>query len=381
MPAGAADEPAGAAGAAHLLEHLLLLHEPDLAPVVAHGNAFVSSDATLFVAAAPPEAAIDVVAATLSVFRGVDVPPEALERERAAILREGEGRRASPAGRLGALVREALLPGTPLGRDPIGAPADIEALALAHAVAFHAERYRADAAVLVVAGPIAPEAVRARVEAEIGRAEARPRPARALDPEPPAAERVALALADPAVGAPERVLAVLARVPETPRAFAATGLLLDYLASGLPGAPRPELERAATAIFRDIAFAARTLAPGWVVLEVRLSARPGTPAAALDDLEAALRARLAELAEGGIEAEVLARVARRAAIRLREADARPVGTGVALAHWIAAGRDLASWRDRARIADAVTPADTSAVARALASPHRTVAADLLPAPR
>ncbi|GGK41650.1 M16 family metallopeptidase [Salinarimonas ramus] len=378
IPAGAADDPADAAGAAHLLEHLLLLHAPDLAPVAEHGNAFVSAVATPYVATTSAREALDVVDALLAVFRTPAFTAEALARERTAILRERETRRASPQSRIAARIGATLLGGSPLGRDPIGTREDVEALRLEDAIAFHAAHYRADEAVLVVGGDVRPEVLQARVAEVLGTAEARPKPPLSLEPVPPAAERVAIVSADPAIGAPERILAALVRFPDDAAGSAAVGLLLDYLTSDLPGAPRPTLEAQEDALLRAVGFGASRLAPGWTAFEIRLAARPGVPADALDRLEAVVRARLAEIAREGLDREILVRLSQRAVSRARAAQARPVGTSVALAEWTAAGRDLASWETRPETAAAVAPAEIAAIARALATAHRLVAADLLP---
>jgi zinc protease len=167
---GAADDPPGAPGVAHLVEHLAL-RSPDedgvplaslLANLGAAGiNGMTAVDRTTFCAFAPRSALEEVVAAMATrladPLRGAD---EALLAKEQMVVREELEMRRGVASITGlGLVMAALVPPThPLAhiRD------EVEAAARAHvslemARAFAARHYRPERMTLVISGAISPE--------------------------------------------------------------------------------------------------------------------------------------------------------------------------------------------------------------------------------
>ncbi|HET9552552.1 MAG TPA: insulinase family protein, partial [Anaeromyxobacteraceae bacterium] len=197
---GAAADPPGRAGLAHLVEHLTfrargpggVARAEALAASSAAFTARTTPDATATWTTGLPDgldAALAVEAARLAdPLAGVD--PADLDRERAVVLRELARREAFLGGAAGleALAAHAF-PGHPYGRPPGGDAAGLAAATLDEARALAASCWRPEASLLLVVGPWPHEALLPRVLAALGPladglAAAAPRPSPPVPPPP-----------------------------------------------------------------------------------------------------------------------------------------------------------------------------------------------------
>ena len=186
---GSADDPAGQAGTAHFLEHLMFKATDKLAEgefdrtVEENGgsfSAFTTIDHTAFT--------VRVAADRLDLMMGMEAdrmahlaPSEAsVLSERAVVIEE---RRQVVDGDPGGAFNEQLLPalyhGSPRARPTIGPEAEIAGLTRDTAMAFYRAHYAPNNATLVVAGDVDTETVRQLAERHFG-----PIPPAPLPPRP-----------------------------------------------------------------------------------------------------------------------------------------------------------------------------------------------------
>ena len=175
---GAADDPAGHSGIAHFLEHLMFkatdtMEEGDFDRIVqANGgthNAFTSWDYTAYhqrVAADRLGLMMQMEADRMTHLR--------LDRsdwlpERDVILRErGQTLESSPDRIFGEQMRAALFQNSPYGRPIIGWRHEMQQLTGDIASAFYHQHYAPNNAILVVAGDVTPDEVRALADQYYG---------------------------------------------------------------------------------------------------------------------------------------------------------------------------------------------------------------------
>jgi zinc protease len=166
--AGAADDPTGAAGMAHFMEHMLFkgtrrrgLGEIERAIEAVGGacNAGTAHDFTHYYVTLPSggvELAIDALA---------DMAAEAmldsgeLEKERLVILEEYRRKQDDPAGVLDERLDEELYAGGPYRRPVLGDEASIRAIDRRAMQAFYRGRYHAGTMALVAAGDVDADAI------------------------------------------------------------------------------------------------------------------------------------------------------------------------------------------------------------------------------
>lgn len=210
---GSADEPQGASGAAHFLEHLLFKATDDLAAgefsatVAANGgsdNAFTSTDYTAYfqrVAADRLPLMMEMEAERMNDLRLTDAD---IETERQVIVEERNQRTESNPG---ALAREQMNAAQYLNH-PYGAPVigwmhEIEELGHDEVRAVYDAYYAPGNATLVVAGDVEPAAVLALAEEHYGALPAEEGlPERARPQEPPQRAARRLSYEDPRVSQP-----------------------------------------------------------------------------------------------------------------------------------------------------------------------------------
>lgn len=202
---GAADDPPGRAGLAHLLEHLTFLdskHLPDgrLAAVlqkagVVEENGVTSRDLTRYHAVLPAnriETAFWVESERLAFFLGGRAPTEHLNTARHAVKNERVQRFDNvTAGRVQHFIDETFFPlGHPYRSPSVGEPADLDAVTADEAIAFFSRHYRIDNAVLVVAGDVETKKVQQLAQKYFGTIpRGAPTPARSPAPPLPQGER------------------------------------------------------------------------------------------------------------------------------------------------------------------------------------------------
>lgn len=182
--AGSADEPAGSSGVAHFLEHLLFKGTETLEPgefsqVVAENggsdNAFTSFDYTAYFQRVAADRLELMMKMESDRMVNLQLDEEDILTEREVIIEERNQRTENDPG---ALFREqrnaALYLNHRYGVPIIGWRHEMEALDLEKALAFYKKYYAPNNAVLVVAGDVSPDNVRALAEQYYGPLPANP---------------------------------------------------------------------------------------------------------------------------------------------------------------------------------------------------------------
>lgn len=239
---GSADEPRGKTGIAHFLEHLMFKGTETLEPgefseiVAANGgtdNAFTSYDYTGYfqrVAADRLELMMQMEADRMANLR---IAPEFVDSERQVVIEERNLRvENDPAALMTEHRRAAQYMNHPYGIPIIGWKHEVEGLTQADAEAFYRAHYAPNNAILVVAGDVEPEDVKALAETHYGPIPANPdmRPRERVAEPPQRAER-RIVFEDPRVAQPYVIRTYLApeRNPGDQRDAAALTLLADIL--------------------------------------------------------------------------------------------------------------------------------------------------------
>src|SRR6202045_2106311 len=186
---GAADETPGKSGLAHFLEHLMFkgteknpgdAFSQDVAEIGGQENAFTTSDYTGFFQRVPREHLKEMMALEADRITGLVLTDDVVKPELNVVLEEQNMRIANnPGARLGEQMDAALYLNHPYGRPVIGWRPEIEKLSRDDALAFYRRFYTPNNAVVIVAGDVSAEEVKAAAEATYGkiapRAENNPR--------------------------------------------------------------------------------------------------------------------------------------------------------------------------------------------------------------
>ncbi len=243
---GSADEPVGASGVAHFLEHLLFKGTDVLEPgefsatVAANGgsdNAFTSYDYTAYfqrIAADRLELMMQMESNRMNNLR---ITPEDVETERQVILEERNQRTENSPN---ALAREqfnaALFQNHRYGVPIIGWKHEMEQLDLQDALDFYDLYYSPNNAILVVAGDVEPEEVLALAKEYYGVIPAEDQlPVRERPQEPPQRAERRITYVDQRVSQPFLIRSYLA--PERDPGAQSEAAALVYLAELLGGSP------------------------------------------------------------------------------------------------------------------------------------------------
>jgi zinc protease len=315
---GSADEPPGKSGIAHFLEHLMFKGTDTLGSgefseiVAANGgtdNAFTSYDYTAYfqrVAADRLELMMEMEADRMVNLR---LDPQDVDTERQVILEERNQRTENEPGALfGEQRNAAQYMNHPYGIPIIGWRHEMEGLTLDDAKAFYREHYAPNNAILIVAGDVEPEQVRAMAETHYGPIPANPDLAqRARPSEPPQLAERRLTFADPRVAQPYVVRTYLAPERDAGDQREAAALLL--LAEVLGGSGQTSI--LAQKLQFDTQVAVYTSAfYGGVSLDDTTFGLVIVPAegVGLADAEAALDAAVAQFLEDGIDDDQLERI-------------------------------------------------------------------------
>ncbi|WP_370160283.1 M16 family metallopeptidase [Limimaricola soesokkakensis] len=385
---GSADEPQGASGVAHFLEHLLFKATDDLeagefsATVAANGgsdNAFTSTDYTAYfqrVAADRLPLMMEMEAERMNDLRLTD---EDIETERQVIIEERNQRTESSPG---ALAREQMTAAQYLNH-PYGAPVigwmhEIEGLGREEVRDFYETYYSPNAAILVVAGDVEPEEVLALAEEHYGPIPAEPDlPERARPQEPPQRAVRRLSYADERVSQPYLVRSYLA--PERDSGAQEKAAALTFLAEILGGSSFTSVLGEELVFERDIALHAGAGYDGMSLDDTTfsLSVVP-KPGVSLEEAEAALDAAVEEFLETGPTAAQMQRI--RTQIGASEIYARDSVEGLARRYGAALSQgltveDVQAWPE---ILQSVEAEDVVAAGRELFDPDRSVTMTVVP---
>ena len=313
---GSADETAGKSGLAHFLEHLMFkgtAKNPSgrfsqvIATIGGQENAFTSADYTGYFQRVPRDQLKDMMEFEADRMTGLVLTDEVVRPELNVVLEEQNMRVANnPAARLGEQMDAALYLNHPYGRPVIGWRHEIEQLDREGALEFYRRFYSPNNAILVVAGDVTPEEVRALAQETYGKvprvAEIKPR----LRPQEPVQQAPrTVTLADPRVTQPS--LSRYYLVPSSTTARAGESEALDLLTHIMGRGANSRLYQKLV-VDKGIAVSAGASYDGTTVdttrLHVYATPKPGT---SLPQIEEAIDAVLADIVENGVTAEELER--------------------------------------------------------------------------
>jgi zinc protease len=313
---GSADETPGKSGLAHFLEHLMFkgtAKNPSgrfsqvVATIGGQENAFTSADYTGYFQRVPRDQLKGMMEFEADRMTGLVLTDDVVRPELNVVLEEQNMRVANnPAARLGEQMDAALYLNHPYGRPVIGWRHEIEQLDREGALEFYRRFYTPNNAVLVVAGDVTPEEIRALAQETYGKvprvAEIKPR----LRPQEPVQEALrTVTLADPRVTQPS--LSRYYLVPSSRTARPGESEALDVLTHILGRGSNSRLYQTLV-VDKGVAVNAGASYDGTAVDNTRVSfygtPKPGT---SLPQLEEAIDAVLADVIENGVSAEELER--------------------------------------------------------------------------
>jgi zinc protease len=384
---GSADSPPGKSGLPHFLEHLMFKGTANFAPgefseIVARNggneNAFTGSDYTGYYQTIARDRLELVMEMEADRMTNLVLDDPAVLPERDVVLEERSQRVDNdPGARLAEQLNAAQFLNHPYRLPVIGWRHEIESYTREDALDFYSDWYAPNNAVLIVAGDIDAEELRPLAERYYGGIPRREVPKRVRLHEPPQQAAREVELIDPRVRQPSWSRSYIA--PSYTAGATEHAYPLQVLADVLGGTSTSRLYRSLV-IDQKIAASAGAYYRGSALddatFQVYASPRPGV---SLDQIEAAVDAELARLAEQPITEEEVARSTRRLvgeAVYARDSLSSAVRSfGVALA----TGRtvdDVEAWP--ARIA-AVTAEEVEAAAAHVFRPERSVTGRLSPA--
>ncbi|MDH3667245.1 MAG: insulinase family protein [Paracoccaceae bacterium] len=367
---GSADEPWGRSGIAHFFEHLMFKatkNMPDGAfskTVASNGgsdNAFTSYDYTGYFQRIAADRLDLVMGMEADRMKNLVLSDQVVATERGVILEERSQRTDnSPQGLFGEQMNASLYMNHPYGVPVIGWRHEIEQLNVNDAVTFYERFYAPDNAILVVAGDVTPDEVRALAEKHYGSIPPSGRPPEVRPKEPPQLAPRQIEMEDARVRQPfmRRAYLVPTYDPADPKESAALSILADILGDGLSS-------RFARALQLDQKIAIDT---GAYYSPSRRDATDfsiyGVPAqgVSLDQIEDALDAVLTDFIATGPTEEEVARIKRLSnAARIFAQDdqsslARLYGAALSVGRTVA---EVQAWPD---VLDSVTVEDVRAAA-------------------
>ncbi len=369
---GSADEPVGASGVAHFLEHLLFKGTDVLEPgefsatVAANGgsdNAFTSYDYTAYFQRVAADRLELMMQMESNRMNNLVITEADVETERQVVLEERNQRTENSPG---ALAREqfraALFQNHRYGVPIIGWKHEMEQLDLADALSFYDLYYSPNNAVLVVAGDVVPTEVLALAKTYYGVIPAEENlPVRERPQEPPQRAERRITYVDERVSQPYLVRSYLAQERDPGAQQEAAALV--YLAELLGGSPFTSALGQAlqfdtqTAIFTSASYNGSTLDSATFDFVVAPS-----EGVTLSQAEAAMDAEIARFLDAPIDPARMESI--RTQLRASEIYAKDDTQGLARRYGAALTQsltveDVQAWPD---ILQAVTPDDIKAVA-------------------
>ncbi len=379
--AGSADEPKGSSGVAHFLEHLLFKATDTLeagelsATVAANGgrdNAFTSYDYTAYFQRIAADRLELMMRMESDRMRNIRLTPENIETERDVIIEERNQRtennpRALFSEQMNAVQYHNHRYGVPI----IGWMHEMETLDMEDALGFYDIYYSPNNAILVVAGDVYPDDVRALAEKYYGVIPANPDlPERIRTQEPLQTAERRLVFRDARVAQPYVSRSYLA--PERDSGAQEKAAALTFLAEILGGGTTSYLAEklqfdTQTAVFTGAFY--RGVSLDDTTFDVVVVPGPGVD---LTAAEAAMDDALAQFLIDGVDPEQLERI--KMQLRAQLIYARDDADGVANRYGraLASGltvEDVQAWPD---LLQAVTADDIMAVAREVFRPASSV---------
>ena len=310
---GAADEPPGKSGIAHFLEHLLFKGTDDLGPgelsatVTKNGgsdNAFTSQDYTAYFQRIASDRLELVMTMEADRMRDLEMSEADVATERQVVLEERGTRVDSDPGSLFREQRNAAqYLNHPYGIPVIGWRHEMEQLNRDDALAFYQRYYAPNNAILIVAGDVDPDEVKALAEKHYGPlAPTANLPERVRPQEPPHLSERRLSLADPRFAQPFVTRSYRAPERDSGDQFEAAKLVM--LAEVLGGSAATSVLgqklqfETEQAIFTSASYGGVSLDDTTFGLVIA-----PTPELSLEEAEAALDNAIAEFMEEGVDLE------------------------------------------------------------------------------
>lgn len=364
--AGSADEPKGASGVAHFLEHLLFKATDKMASgefsatVAANGgrdNAFTSYDYTAYFQRVAADRLELMMQMESDRMRNIRLTPDNIRTERDVILEERNQRTEnSPSALLNEQMNAAQYLNHRYGVPIIGWKHEMQTLDLDDALSFYETYYSPNNAILVVSGDVEPEEVRVLAEKYYGVIPANPDlPERLRTEEPPQNAERRLIFRDPRVAQPYVSRSYLApeRDPGAQEKAAALTILAEILGGGTTSFLAEKMQfdtQVATytaAYYRGSSLDDTTF--NFIVVPAE--------GVTLQQAEDALDAALADFAETGVDAEQLDRI--KLQIRASQIYARDDADSVANRYGqaLAMGMTVQDVQDWPNVLEAVTAQD------------------------
>lgn len=316
--AGSADEPPGASGIAHYLEHLLFKGTDTLAPgefssIVARNggsdNAFTSYDYTAYFQRVAADRVGLMMQMEADRMVNLDITQDGILAERAVILEERNQRvENDPGALMSEQMRAALFLNHPYGVPIIGWKHEMQALTLEDALSFYERHYAPNNAIVVVAGDVDPQEIFELAETHYGPIPANPDIVpRARPQEPPHGAPRRMVFEDARVAQPYVIRHYLApeRDPGDQREAAALVLLAEVLGGGQTSVLAEAMQFGSqTALYAGSSYNATALDDTTFTLVA--VPRPGV---SLAEIEAEMDGVVADfLAEGDIDDAQLDRI-------------------------------------------------------------------------
>ncbi len=317
---GAMDETPGKTGIAHFLEHLMFkgteAHpEGEFSKVIADNggneNAFTASDYTAYFQRVAKEHLGLMMEFEADRMANLRLTDDKVLPERQVILEERSMRLDNePSAILSTSMDAVLYLQHPYGVPIIGWREDMEGLDREDAIAFYDRYYTPNNAILVVAGDVEPDEVRALAEATYGKLPRRVEPVRPEHPRPGLIETPRFVeFADPRVKEENILLKWV--VPSVTTGEPGTSEALDVLSEVLGGGSSSRLYRQLV-VEKKVATAAgayyRGSSRGDASFTVYAVPAPGVT---LETLRGAILDVLAETAKSGVGADEVVRAGQR----------------------------------------------------------------------
>jgi len=383
---GAADDPVGKSGLAHFLEHLMFKGTEATPPGAfvamisrdgGRDNAFTAEDYTAYYETVARDRLELVMRLEADRMTGLVLNDPVVLPERDVVLEERRLRIDNePAALLAEQLRATLFLHHPYRNPDIGWEDEICRLGTTDALAFYRSWYAPNNAILVIAGDVATQEVRALAERYFTPIPSRAVPARLRVGEPRHHASARLEMKSPRAAQPRwsrSYLAASYRAGEVSQAYA-----LQVLAEILGGGAGSRLHKTLV-LDRGLALSAGAgYSAGAIDMSsFRLSATP-KPGIAIGDLEAAIEAELQRLVRDGVDPEEVRRAIERmqdAAVYAQDSLSGPaeiIGAGLAI------GQSLDAVEDWPRHIGEVTPAQIDATARSLFVERNSATGVLLP---
>ena len=370
--AGSADEPKGASGVAHFLEHLLFkatdkMESGEFSATVAKNggrdNAFTSYDYTAYFQRVAADRLELMMQMESDRMKNIRLTPENIKTERDVIIEERNQRTENDPA---ALFREQMSAAQYLnhryGTPVIGWMHEMRELDLEDALDFYSLYYSPNNAILVVSGDVQPDEVKALAEKYYGVIPANPDlPERFRTQEPPQTAERRMIFRDPRVAQEYVSRSYLAqeRDPGDQKTAAALTMLAEILGGGTTSYLAEKLQfDAPVATYSGSFYSGQTLDKTTFNLVV-----VPQPNVTLQEAEDAMDAALDQFMTDGVDPEQLERIKQQ--IRAEQIYARDDADSVANRYGSALAiglsvQDVQDWPD---VLEAVTADDIMQAAR------------------